>query len=89
MPEYTIYYNTMASQPITVTADDLDQAIDAGYDLLSSGLCHQCAGPSPSLYGARHTATDAAPHTTHRATTGPMSCVDWPANGSGGQKRRG
>jgi len=43
MSAYRLYYTAYASVFVEVEADDLDEAIEAGYESLPGGLCHHCA----------------------------------------------
>jgi hypothetical protein len=43
MSTYRIFFNQGASTSVEVEADDFEAAIEAAYDHLPVGLCHQCA----------------------------------------------
>lgn len=44
MSKFGLYFETAASVYVEVEADDIDEAVDAAYQKLPGGLCHQCAG---------------------------------------------
>lgn len=44
MAEYTVPFTTVASTTVTVEADNYDDALDAAYNALPTGLCAQCSG---------------------------------------------
>ncbi|RNL64394.1 hypothetical protein EFK50_07675 [Nocardioides marmoriginsengisoli] len=44
MSKYVIYLTTEASIAIEVEADSLEEAQDAAFDELPSGVCAQCSG---------------------------------------------
>lgn len=43
MPEFAVHYTTVASTCVTVTADDVSDAIEKADRQVGRSLCHQCA----------------------------------------------
>jgi hypothetical protein len=43
MPEYVVYFRTVASTAVRVEADDEDEAVEAAFEELPH-LCAQCSG---------------------------------------------